>query len=191
MMPPLRSDTTFLVLLVVVLLAALAVTSMQIPGPPALAAPAPRSSPTATTTPEPGWWHSITFAPSSLPTLPGVPDVQLGNAAGRGGSGNGPVSFDTLACSTATARIASITRNGVWWLIDGSAGVDSFWYWKMELSPDGSGWTVLYRSESPVTNGRLMEFNTTTVPSGQYQLRLTVVKADGNYPQPCTVVVSL
>jgi hypothetical protein len=191
MMPPLRSDTTFLVLLVVVLLAALAITSMEVPGPPALAAPAPRPSPTATTTPEPGWWNSITFATPSLPALPGVPDVQLGNGGRRGSAGNGPISFDVLSCPTATARIVSINRNGVWWLIDGSAGVDSFWYWKMELSPDGSGWTVLYRSESPAPNGRLMEFNTTTVPSGQYQLRLTVVKKDGNYPQPCTVVVSL
>ena len=68
----------------------------------------------------------------------------------------------------------------------------------MELSPDGEGvalsqskgWTVLYRSEAPTGGGHLMDFNTTTVPRGSYRMRLTVVKRDGNYEEPCIVAAA-
>jgi hypothetical protein len=36
-----------------------------------------------------------------------------------------------------------------------------------------------------------MEFNTTTVKKGEYQLRLVVVKQDGNYPEPCVLAVTV
>jgi hypothetical protein len=101
-----------------------------------------------------------------------------------------PRPFQIVACP-GPARISAITRNGVWWLIDGSATTDSFAYWKVELSADGASWTTLYRSETPVAGGRLMEFNTTTVKKGAYQLRLVVVKQDGNYPEPCVLAVTV
>ncbi len=44
----------------------------------------------------------------------------------------------------------------------------------MELSPDGQNWTQLYRSETPVSAGRLMEFNISTVPRGSYRLKWSV-----------------
>jgi DNA-binding NarL/FixJ family response regulator len=56
-MPPLRSDTVFLLLLVVILLAALAVTGMETAGPPALAALPLRPTVTPTATPTPDWWQ--------------------------------------------------------------------------------------------------------------------------------------
>jgi hypothetical protein len=118
-----------------------------------------------------------------------VPNVQLGSGGSSGNAG-GPVPFQIVACP-GPARISAITRNGVWWLIDGTATTDAFVYWKVELSADGANWTTLYRSETPVTGGRLMEFNTTTVRSGQYRLRLMVVQKDGNYPGPCEVTVDV
>lgn len=190
MMPPLRSDTTFLVLLVVILLATLAVTSRDVPGPPALAALAPRPTPTPTATATPGWWNGVLMATPTLPSLPGLPNLQFGRS-GTGDRGNGPIAFKSIACPGDHARIRSITRNGIWWLIDGTASTEDFWYWKMELSPDGQNWTVLYRSESPVSRGRLMEFNTSTVSPGGYRLRLVVVKRDGNYPEPCEIEVTV
>jgi hypothetical protein len=189
-MPPLRSDTVFLFLLVILLLAALAVTGVERSGPPALAALPLRPTVTPTVTPTPDWWQEMSFATPTLPGLPGLPQVRLGSSNVSGGNSSGPVPFQVISCPRPNARITAITRQGVWWLIEGTATVDPFWYWKMELSADGAAWTTLYRGESPVTGGRLMEFNTTTVPKGQYQLRLTVVQRDGNYPEPCEVGIS-
>ena len=107
-----------------------------------------------------------------------------GRAVGRGGGAGAmmpPLRSDTVFLLLLVAIL----------LVAGTATVENFWYWKMELSADGASWTPLYRQESPVNGGRLMEFNTTTVPRGQYRLRLTVVKRDGNYPGPCETVVSL
>jgi hypothetical protein len=153
-MPPLRSDTVFLFLLVVILLAALAVTGMETSGPPALAALPLRPTATPTATPTPDWWQAMNFATPTLPALPGLPQVSLGNASASGSSG-GPVPFQVIACPSPHARITAITRQGVWWLIEGTATIDPFWYWKMELSADGSAWTTLYRQESPVAAGHV------------------------------------
>jgi hypothetical protein len=189
-MPPLRSDTTFLVLLVAILLAALAVTGMETPDAPRHAQITPRPLPTPTGTPTPGWWGEVAFATPTLPVLPGVPNVQLGGSGGSSGNAGGPVPFQVVGCP-GPARISAITRNGVWWLIDGSATTDSFAYWKVELSANSANWTTLYRNETPVNGGRLMEFNMTTVKKGEYKLRLVVVKQDGNYPEPCVLAVTV
>lgn len=186
----LRSDTAFLIILVVLLLAALILTSMDVPGRAALAMPEPRPMPTATSTAAPGWWGDVGMEEPSLPALPGLPKVGF-DRGGSGGGAGGPVAFTPISCPGPQARIASITRSGNWWLVDGTATTEPFSYWKMELSPDGSGWSVLYRSESPVTTGRLMEFNTSTVSPGSYRLRLVVVKQDGNYPAPCEIQVTV
>ena len=77
LMPSLRSDTTFLVLLVAILLAALAVTGMETPDAPRRAQITPRPLPTPTGTPTPGWWGEVAFATPTLPALPGMPNVQL------------------------------------------------------------------------------------------------------------------
>ena len=189
LMPSLRSDTTFLVLLVAILLAALAVTGMETPDAPRHAQITPRPLPTPTGTPTPGWWGEVAFATPTLPALPGMPNVQLGG----GGQAATPVVPSPSRSSPAPAPPASsaITRNGVWWLIDGTATTDAFGYWKVELSADGANWTTLYRSETPVSGGRLMEFHTATVKKGEYKLRLVVVKQDGNYPEPCVLAVAV
>lgn len=189
MKPSLRADMIFLLLLAALLAVTLAATGMHIPDAPEQKMPPLRPSATPTPTATPDWWDTVSFATPALPALPGLPAVSLEGSA-SGSSGGGPVPFQVTTCPGPHARITAITRQGVWWLIEGTASVDPFWYWKMELSADGSHWTTLYRSESPVAAGRLMEFNTTTVPRGAYRLRLTVVKQDGNYPEPCEVGIS-
>ena len=49
---------------------------------------------------------------------------------------------------------------------------------------------MFYRSNAAVQDGLLIEFNTRTVPRGEYQLRLTAVDRTGNYPEPCVIGVS-
>jgi hypothetical protein len=99
-MPPLRSDTVFLFLLVVILLAALAVTGMETSGPPALAALPLRPTATPTATPTPDWWQAMNFATPTLPALPGLPQVSLGNASASGSSGRpGSLPGDCLPLS--------------------------------------------------------------------------------------------
>jgi hypothetical protein len=68
--------------------------------------------------------------------------------------------------------------------IRGSASIpDAEWY-KVEVAPRGTeGWNVIGDIvNNTVINGRLAIWNTTTVPDGLYDLRLTVVDHTGNYP---------
>jgi len=73
----------------------------------------------------------------------------------------------------------------------GTAWHEAFWYYKVEFRPVGTeaGWSVLYRSEEPVRDGPLMTWVTSTVPPGEYEVRLVVVDKTGNYPPPCEVRV--
>ena len=45
-------------------------------------------------------------------------------------------------------------------------------------------WVLIGRlHETPVINGRLGIWHTTTVPGGSYKLRLRVMRRDGNYDE--------
>jgi formylglycine-generating enzyme required for sulfatase activity len=124
------------------------------------------------------------------PRPPALPTARAGPAPGSGAGQ--PIPFQTIACPTQGVAITAITaaRPG-WWNISGSAEIANLDYWKGEISADGQGWTVLYRSSSPVRNGVLIEFNTGTVPHGTYQVRLLAVDRTGNYPEPCIIQVSI
>jgi hypothetical protein len=64
----------------------------------------------------------------------------------------------------------------------GTATRPNFQYYKFEFRPENDkAWNFLGRSDWPVTNGLLMEWNTTQIPAGVYWLRLTVVDKSGNY----------
>jgi len=181
-------STVFLLLLTLALLAALVATQAPIPGPPRWTALSPRPTPTPTPTATPGWWDQVTFAPSPLPSLPRLPDLTHEPSPGEAG---GPVPFTALDCPGPQARIQAITQDGVWWRVQGTAQAAPLAYWKMELSADGSHWTLLTRRQTPVPQGHLMDFHTRTVPPGSYRLRLVAVKPDGNYPPPCVVAVTV
>lgn len=185
-----RGEHLWLALVAAVVIVVSGLYSLTVPErPPPVARPQvwPTATPTPTATP--GWWVSLPWATPTLPPLPGLPTPGwLERPEDRG---QGPVPFEPLECPGPEARITAIERRGVWWPVAGTAAVDPFWYWKMELSPDGRSWTLLYRSEAPVAGGRLMELHTGTVSPGSYRLRLTAVRRDGNYPAPCTVSVSI
>ncbi|MBN1658012.1 MAG: hypothetical protein JXA93_06395 [Anaerolineae bacterium] len=72
--------------------------------------------------------------------------------------------------------------------IMGSATLENFQRYKIEWwGQGGSGWAFLLEKTEPVVNGELMMLNTSTVPSGRYGLRLTVIDRNGNYLEPCEI----
>jgi hypothetical protein len=74
----------------------------------------------------------------------------------------------------------------------GSADIDRFDYYKFEFRPIGTPeWSFLVKFEQPVSKGQLMMWDTSTVPTGVYDLRLVVVDETGNYPEPCVIRVSV
>ena len=164
---------------------------------PVAAKPLATVTPTAEATP--GWWATVPVtATPALPGLPRLPKVSLSGGAGGLQAGD-PVAFSVVTCPRADVKITAITTAGKpgWrastpyvWNIVGTAAIPNQGYWKGELSADGQGWTMLYRSKAVVQDGLLIEFNTRTVPAGAYQIRLTAVDRTGNYPEPCVISAS-
>ena len=151
----------------------------------------PIATVTPTAEPTAGWWASVPVtATPALAGLPGLPKVSLGGGAGL--KTGEPVAFSVVTCPRGDVKISAVTTAGKpgWWNIVGTAAIPNHEYWKGEISADGQGWTMLYRSNAAVQDGLLIEFNTRTVPRGAYQIRLTAVDRTGNYPEPCVISVS-
>jgi len=176
---------------IVALFAAIADREFSRPLP---ARPAPAPLPTVTPEPFPtgGWWDAVSMTPAALPALPGVPAPGTGGLGVGGASGGEDVAFSVVACPQPTVKITKIvTAKPPWWNVYGTAAILNLEYWKAELSADGQGWALLYRSAAAVADGLLIEFNTRTVPKGAYQLRLLAVDRTGNYGEPCTVSITI
>jgi len=78
--------------------------------------------------------------------------------------------------------------------IVGTATHEAFQYYKLEYAPGanaGGGFVYFDGANGPVVNGRLGTLNTTSLPNGQYTLRILVVDQTGNYPPPCQVTVTI
>jgi len=185
-----RWDVVALVVVVVVAFGLFASIARREFDRPVSFAASPLATVTPTGTPVGGWWDQVTLTPPPLPPLPKLPAVGLGGAVGGAQAGQ-PVPFQVLACPTGGVAISGITtaRPG-WWNIAGTTEIPNLEYWKGEISADGQGWTMLYRSAQPVAAGLLIEFNTRTVPRGTYQIRLLAVDRTGNYPAPCVIQVT-
>ena len=152
-------------------------------------AASPLATVTPTAAPAGGWWDHVTLTPAPLPKLPALPAVGLGGARVAAGWPAGAVPGHRLP-DRGVAISAITTAKAGWWNITGTAEIPNLEYWKGEISADGKGWTMLYRSAQPVRDGLLIEFNTRTVPAGTYQVRLLAVDRTGNYPAPCVIQVT-
>jgi len=77
--------------------------------------------------------------------------------------------------------------------IAGTAAIDRFQFYKLELGPgeNPTQWSFLFSGDAPVLNRPLGSWDTSALPAGVYALRLVVVDQTGNFPDPCTVVVSV
>ena len=188
-----RLDVLLLVVItgaIVALFAAIADREFSRPLP----APTPALLPTVTPEPSPtgGWWDAVSMTPAALPALHGVPAPGTGGLGVGGASGGEDVPFSVAACPQPAVKITKIvTAKPPWWNVYGTATIPNLEYWKAELSADGQGWALLYRSAAAVADGLLIEFNTRTVPKGAYQLRLLAVDRTGNYGEPCTVSITI
>ena len=71
--------------------------------------------------------------------------------------------------------------------IFGSAAHPDLWKYEVHFAPEPSAadqWSLIGTvHESPVVDGLLEVWDTTTVPEGAYSLRLRVVRRDGNYEE--------
>jgi hypothetical protein len=99
---------------------------------------------------------------------------------------------DLSGCTNPHATIKSPTPGqAVQGSVDirGSADIADFAFWKYELgNPQAANvWVTLKASNKPVSDDVLGTWDSTTVPPGVYQLRLTVTDSKGNSPKPCVV----
>jgi len=66
----------------------------------------------------------------------------------------------------------------------GSADHPTFEFYVIDVSPEGmEGWQFLVDGRSPVINGVLGSWDTSSLSDGVYKLRLRVVRLDGNYSE--------
>jgi cytoskeleton protein RodZ len=75
--------------------------------------------------------------------------------------------------------------------VTGTAVHEAFSSYKIEAAPAGAGFVFLVSGGAPVEGGVLGAFDSSSVPNGQYTLRLTVVDQTGNFPPPCDVTVTV
>lgn len=78
--------------------------------------------------------------------------------------------------------------------IVGSANIPNFQYYKIEVGPGESptSWSLITDLRyTPVVGGQLDIWDTTPFPPGVYTIRLVVVDNTGNFPEPCTVQVTV
>lgn len=135
-------------------------------------------APTSTRRPTP---RPITLIPS--PTLTPTEEVTATPAA------------PPAACPDANAQILQPGQGAqIRGRVDirGTASIPNFQFYKVELGlgEHPSRWTTIADvHRSPVTNGLLEVWDTSDLPTGSYTLRLVVVDASGNYPDPCQVLI--
>lgn len=143
--------------------------------PPTATPPPLLPTPTPTDTPRP----RPTLPPLEASTPP-TPETSPGVAA---------------SCPNPGVRISEpgtgATVSGVIQMI-GSANIPDFWYYKFEFKGNGFGdWTFIQRFDTAISGGILGAWDTRSVPSGDYEFRLVVVDKTGNYPEPCTLLLSV
>lgn len=128
------------------------------------ATPTPTTTPTVTSTPTPRP-VAVLPSPTPAPIVDCPPGVQI--------------------TSPAPGAVFNQRNN----FIVGTADIVQFHHWRIEYStsPGGGGWNYLLERDYPVQNDKLVMIDAKTIPRGPYGLRLTVVDATGNYPEPCEV----
>ena len=73
--------------------------------------------------------------------------------------------------------------------VEGQANILNFSEYKFELRGESTGgaWVVVGNYPAPVSDGFLGTWDSTSLPSGSYTLRLVVLRPDGSFPTPCEV----
>jgi hypothetical protein len=142
--------------------------------PPTATPPPLLPTPTPTETPRPR------PTPPPLEAPPPTTEASLGVAA------NCPSPGVRISEPGTGAAVSGVIQ------IIGSADIPDFWYYKFEFRGNGFGdWTFIQRFDTSINGGILGVWDTRSVPSGDYEFRLVVVDKTGNYPEPCSLLLSV
>jgi hypothetical protein len=78
-------------------------------------------------------------------------------------------------------------------IVQGQANILDFAQYKFEIKGPGTGdqWVVVGTFTSPVPDGFLGTWDSTSLQPGSYVLRLVVSRQDGSYPTPCEVPINI
>jgi hypothetical protein len=141
------------------------------PTPPPLL-PTPTITPTPLPAPTLAALVGDENTPTPPPLAPAAPQVQPPNCPNPGSKIVRPGNGD---------KVAGVIQ------IVGAASIENFEYYKFEFRPAASAedWNFINRYNNSVVEGVLGDWNTDTVPPGEYELRLVVVDNTGNFPEPC------
>ncbi|MCL4488603.1 MAG: hypothetical protein M1570_10805 [Chloroflexi bacterium] len=160
------------------------VISSQMPSPlvgetaTSVPTPLPTEQPTATESPVP----TATPAPTVTRVLPVAPIAT-----------KAPTLSPTPVCALPNARITYPTHNSTirgTVQIRGSASRPDLNYYKVQFRQEGmQDWAELHQDRSPVVDGILAEWNTSSFEPLAYWLRLVVADPTGNYYEPCEIRV--
>ncbi len=102
--------------------------------------------------------------------------------------------FEALGCTDPSTQISSPIPgqrlSGVFSLY-GTASLDNFWYYKIEVRADiATVYNFYARSDKPVTNGVLGQIDADLFAPGLYWIRLIVVDLNGAInTSPCVIPV--
>ena len=150
--------------------------------------------PTPTFTPEP---PTPTPLPTRIVVSTPVPDNQEDETQPeQSDTAPNPLPVSPALCPDGRAVILSPGNGAVvsgQVPIVGTAQHDRFSFYKLEFAASGANQNFNYfdGAENPVVGGLLGNLNSTAMANGAYVIRVVVVDATGNYPQPCSVTVTV
>ena len=179
--------------------AMLAVESSSVLSSPDDSSTSPNTSlsaliPTPTFTPEP---PTPTPLPTRIVVATPVPDNQEDDTQPeQSDTASNPLPVSPALCPDGRAVILSPGNGAVvsgQVPIVGTAQHDRFSFYKLEFAASGANQNFNYfdGAENPVVGGLLGNLNSTAMANGTYVIRVVVVDATGNYPQPCSVTVTV
>jgi hypothetical protein len=74
--------------------------------------------------------------------------------------------------------------------LTGTADLQNFGFYKYEVQrPDEPVWLTIQAGRNTVVDAPLGQWDTRTLRTGEYLLRLVVTDNQGNSPSPCTIKV--
>jgi hypothetical protein len=74
--------------------------------------------------------------------------------------------------------------------LEGTADIPNFGFYKYEIAPVGTdNWATISAGSSPIKNGKLGEWDTTALASGDYFLQLVIIDNVGKTLEPCVIAV--
>ncbi len=154
---------------------------------PNLGTPQPDVTPTPIVfvTQQPTATTALLLYPTITPTV-GVPPAAGTTAATADATINGC----EILGATITSPVAGQTVTGQV-AVEGQANILNFAQYKFEVrgAQTGGAWVVVGTYPTPMPEGFLGAWDSTSLLPGDYTLRLVVLRVDGSYPVPCEVPI--